>query len=154
MLELTIGNKVYRIEFTLEASLYNECTEKITGLMTDVALATEKNKIKEMIASMSNVPQTTLTLFYAGLLEHHGEDGDQTVMSKKDAKNLIKQYFSEHKEDGKDNFYDLMGILLDQMGKDGFFKQIGLVQMMEKAEEEETEKTQKSKKKTTKATEK
>lgn len=153
MTTLKIGDKEYKIEFTIEASLYSECTEKVTGLMLSIAEAQDKNAIKEVISSMSDIPQTALTMFYAGLLEHHGEDGDKTVLTKTDAKKLIKQYFNEHADDDTGNFYGIMEMLVERMGEDGFFKQIGLQQMTG-----QTEKTLKQpqdhKKKETKASEK
>lgn len=153
---LNIGGKEYKIEFTIEASLYDGCTEKVTGLMLKIAEAEDKKAIKEMISTMSDIPQTALTMFYAGLLEHHGAEGDGSVTSLKDAKVLIKQYFAEHAEDGTGNFYDVLQMLMEQMGEDGFFKQIGLEQMMNQTEnQKKAPKTpQDHKKKTTKTTEK
>lgn len=137
---LEINGKEYKLEFTIEASLYKDCTEKVTGFMSNVASTEDgednKGKIKDLISTMSDIPQTTLTMFYAGLMEHHGEDGDQTVMSLHDAKKLIKQYFKEHQEDETGNFYGVMQILLEQMGEDGFFKQIGLEQIAEQTTKE------------------
>lgn len=162
-----IGGEEYKVEFTIEASLYGECIEKITNLMFSIGEASEGaeeneslEKIKEMVTTMSDIPQTALTMFYAGLLENHGVDsGDGRIRSKRDAKLLLRQYFNEHKEDGKGNFYDLANDLIEVMADDDFFRQIGLGQMMEAAEE--TTKTPKQpqdhKKKatrTTKATEK
>ena len=152
MLVLNIGNKDYKIEFTIEASLCNECTEKVTNLMMNIAEASGKKAVREVVSSMTDVPQTTMTMFYAGLLEYHGEDGDGTVVNKDDAKKLLKKYFAEHKEDGTGNFYSLMELLIEQMGNDGFFKQIGLEQMFTQAKEVKT--PQDHKKKATKATEK
>lgn len=151
---LNIGGKEYKIEFTIEASLYNECTEKTTMLMQQLAEAQKGGETKELIKSIADIPQTTLTMFYAGLLEHHGQDGDATVTSKKDAKVLVRQYFEEQKEEGTGNFYDLLGMLMEQMGEDGFFDQIGLTQGAKQAEKA-TKKPQDHKKKTTtKATDK
>ena len=103
---LEIGGKEYKLEFTIEASLYKDCTEKVTLFMSNVANAenkedSEKN-IKNLISTMTDIPQTTLIMFYAGLMEHHGEDGDKTVMSLHDAKKLIKQYFKELRAKKKD----------------------------------------------------
>ena len=131
---IDIGGKEYEIEFTVEASLYNECTEKVAGLMIEISEAQEKENIRSVISSMSDIPQTTLTMFYAGLLEHHGEDGDKSVLSKSDAKKLIKQYFKEHHDEESGNFYGFMEMLIEQMGEDGFFKQVGLIQGAEQAE--------------------
>lgn len=126
---LEIDGKDYKLEYTIEASLYEDCTERVTTLMLDVSDAEDENGIKNVISAIKNIPQTSLTMFYAGLLEHHGECGDRTVLSKNDAKILLRKYFDEHKEDETGNFYGMMELLLTQMGEDGFFKQIGLEQM-------------------------
>lgn len=139
---ITIENKEYQIEYTFEASMCSECTQKVIELMTNLASnteegATEEDRRKaasEMIANLTNVPEITLTMFYAGLLEHHGIDGDGTVPDKRAAKILLKKYLNEHKEDGSGNAFDVMNLLMEQMGKDDFFRQIGLTQMMEAAE--------------------
>lgn len=144
---LTINGKEYKIEFTIEAALYKDCTDKVTGFMVDVSSVEDKKNIKEIISTMTDIPQTTLIMFYAGLMEHHGEDGDQTIMSLHDAKKLIKQYFKEHADDETGNFYGVMQILLEQMGEDGFFKQIGLEQMAEQTTEKTVKTPQDRKKK-------
>lgn len=131
----------YRFEFTIEASLYKECTEKTVGLMTSIAEGQENGKgIKDIISTLSDIPKTALTLFYAGLLEHHGPESitANPVHTMKDAKMLIKQYFEEHVEDGTGNFYDVLQLMIEQMAEDGFFKHIGLEQMMKEPQTEET----------------
>lgn len=144
---LNIGGRDYKLEFTIEASLYGECTEKLINFMgktmgaaeeksiTDGLREQEKAEVRKQllansISGISNMPDTGLTLFYAGLLEHHGEDGDKTITTKQDAKRLLKQYFSEHAGDGTDNFYDLVAMLMEQMGEDGFFQRTGLEKML------------------------
>ena len=158
---IKIGGKDYKIEYTVEASLYDECTEKlieftgkvfsisdienVTDGMTDAQAAeARKALIKNGISSITNIPSVATTLFYAGLLEYHGPEGDRSVLSISDAKKLIKQYFEEHKEDGTDNFYDLLQILMEQIGEDGFFKRIGLIQIFEKMSESEEPKQPKT----------
>lgn len=155
MLELKIENKTYKIEFTIEASLYKDCTEQITTLMSEMFNPDGNKSIKDVISTMTNIPQTTLTMFYAGLLEHHGEDGDGSVLSISDAKKLIKQYISEHKEEEGGNFFGIMKLLIEQMGNDGFFKQIGLEQVAETVSTKKAKMPQDHKKKqNTKHTEK
>lgn len=144
---LNIGGKEYKLEYTIEASLCDECTEKLIYFLsntigaanveeiTDDMEEAQKEKIietviKSGISGISNLPQTAFTIFYAGLLEHHGPSGDNTIRSKQDAKNLVRTYFKDHEEDGTDNFYDLLTICLNQMGEDGFFKRTGLEKMM------------------------
>ena len=144
---LPIGGKEYKLEYTVEASLYDDCIEKlITFLGNTVGSAAELNIpenatqeeseavrqrfVKQSIAGISNLPATALSVFYAGLLEHHGASGDNTVRSKNDAKNLVKQYFNDHIEDGTDTLYDIILICLEQMGEDGFFKRTGLEKLV------------------------
>ena len=140
---LPIGGKDYKLEYTVEASLYSDCiTElreflgktsgavvesEITENMNDEQKATVRSQLlKNVLSGMDNLPKTAITIFYAGLLEHHGEDGDRSVLSMKDAKNLVRQYFEDHAEDGTDNFYDLLLICMEQIGADGFFKRTGM----------------------------
>lgn len=146
---INIGGKDYTFEFTIEASLYNECTEKVVTLMSSMEDAKDKESTKELISSMSNIPQTALTMFYAGLLENHGEDGDGSVMDKKDAKSLIKKYFAEHKDDETGNFYGIMSLMVDIMEDDDFFSQIGLNQLADGQTKKQTKTPQDHKKKAT-----
>lgn len=139
MKTIKIGDKEYKFEFTIEASLLNECTEKLTTFMANISEAQNQSDIKQIVASISDIPQTALTMFYAGLLEHHGEDGDGSVTTKKDAKKLIKQYFAENKDTDNDNFYSLLELMIECMGDDGFFKRIGLEKMFAKAEEQNSQ---------------
>ena len=147
---IKIGNKEYKFEFTIEASLYGECTEALTVFLTEVGTA--GGNLKEVLKSISNIPQTALTLFYAGLLEHHGEEGDGTVTTKKDAKCLIKQYFEDKKDTDEADFYSIMALMIGVMEEDGFFKRTGLEKML--AAGEKTPKKPQDHKKPTKVTQK
>ena len=53
-------------------------------------------------------------------------------------RNLLKEYFAEDKEQ---NFYTLMQDMIECMHDDGFFKQIGLEQMMVGSDRERSENT-------------
>lgn len=142
---ITISGVDYKVEFSVEASLYGECTEKVINLMTAVSDGDESpNGLKEKFKGISDIPQVTLSMFYAGLMEHHGaEEGDGSVPDKKTAKDLLKDYIKENNT----NFWSVMEELLDQMGEDGFFKLIGLEEMMSPAEEKTVKKPQDHKKK-------
>ncbi len=129
-MELTVRDKTYKIEFTVEASLCDECVEKTTSLMVDIGKAQNANDIEELIKSITNVPKTALAMLYGGLQEHHGIDADGTVTSIADAKQICKDYFADNKDDENANFYGILTMCLEQMGNDGFFKQIGIDQMM------------------------
>lgn len=146
---IKIGNKEYKFEFTIEASLYGECTEALTAFLTDVGTA--GGNLKDVLKSISDIPQTALTLFYAGLLEHHGEDGDGTVCSKKDAKRLIKQYFEDKKDTDEADFYSIMALMIEVMEEDGFFKRTGLERVLEAGMKKAPKKPQDHKRKGTTA---
>lgn len=149
---LNISGKDYKIEFSVEASLYGECTEKVINLMTAVNEDGDNaDSIKAKFKGISDIPQVALSMFYAGLMEHHGtEEGDGEVPDKKTAKILLKSYIKEN----NGNFWSVMEELLDQMGEDGFFKLIGLEEMMSPmTEEKEPKKPQDHKKKQPKVSE-
>lgn len=133
-MELKIGNKTYNIEFSVEASLCDDCVEAVTNFMLTTSNAQGLDAVKYVIGNMTNLPGTALSMFYGGLVAHHGEDGDGSVTCKADAKALLKQYIVDHKEDGKANYYDIIGMLIGQMEKDGFFDLIGLTKMFQTAE--------------------
>ena len=131
MREIKIGNKNYKLEYTIEAALYKDCAETVINFMSNVANAENKNEIKEVLSATIDVPNTCMTCFYAGLLENHGEE----ITSLSDAKQLIKAWFKENQDNEKGNFYGLFMELLEIMGEDGFFKQLGLTQLVNEAEE-------------------
>lgn len=129
---LQIGGKDYKLEYSIEASLYADCTTSLTGLMTEIQIAGDEKNIQKIISEISNIPQIALTIFYAGLMEHHGShpDGDGKVPDIQSAKRLIAQYLKEHSDDETGNFYGIMQMCIEQMGEDGFFKLTGLEGMM------------------------
>lgn len=143
---MNIGGDEYRLEFSVEASLYADCTAKLMEFLGaaygsgEIAKNVSKVQpekqaeairvaIKEGLQSVANIPDVAMTLFYAGLLEYHGIDGDQRVKSMRDAKRLVRAYFAEHEDDDQGDFYALLQLCIEQMGEDGFFKRIGLEKM-------------------------
>lgn len=132
---IRIGSEDYKLEYTIEASLYADCVSSLTGLMADIDMSGTSNDIKKVLSGISNIPNTTLTLFYAGLMEAHGThpDGDGKVPDIQTAKQLIAKYIKEHSEDETGNFFGIMQMCIEQMGEDGFFKLIGLESMMNTA---------------------
>lgn len=158
MLVLEIGKKEYTIEFSIEASLCDECVAKLTNLLfAGTGKSGNANIIETVLSTMNDIPGVALSLFYAGLLENHGKDGDGSIKTKNDAKKLLKQYFAEHKEDGTGSYYALYQLLLGQMGEDGFFDLIGLNQMIESTQanaEKLAKEVEQMAKKTTKTTKK
>ena len=71
-------------------------------------------------------------MFYAGLLQYHGDnpDADGSVPTLATAKKLAAQFIQEHKDDEQGNFYGIFTMCLDQMEEDGFFKLTGLETFM------------------------
>ena len=149
---LKIGKEEYTFKFDIEASLYSECTEKVTSIMFAMAGEEGKDAKKAFLSSLSDIPQVALHMFHAGLLENHN-------VTLSDSKELLKQYIKEHKEDETGSFYGVMNMLLEDMDADGFFSLIGLDKMLQKvADQVEKVKAPKvpqdHKKKETKVTEK
>lgn len=137
---LNIGGWDYKLEYTIEASLYSNCVTSIMGLLSELNESKERQDTKRLFSGIANVPQTAITIFYAGLLEHHGEAGDMSVMSPVDAKRLVAQYLKEHKEEETGNFYGILNLCIEQMGEDGFFKLIGMDAMADAGQKKELKK--------------
>lgn len=148
---LTIGNKDYRLEYTIEAALYKDGVDRLVEFLGGTVgakdadaitdkLPNEEDKratkveiLKNLKFEITSLPRTALILFYSGLLEHHGEDGDRSVMSISDAKYLVKQLFAEQPDDGIKDFGALLYTCMEQMYADGFFKKTGLETLMKNA---------------------
>ena len=108
----------YKIEFSIEASLYKDCADSVLNTIS----AAEGGAAKAQINAVSCMPVTVLNMCHAGLLEHHGIDGDGAVTSVVDSKNILKSYMKENDLD----FETVSNMLFEQMVEDGFFKLIGL----------------------------
>lgn len=131
MRTIKIGNEEYKFKYSIEASLYSECTEKITGLMLGIAGSDSSDAKRNFIVSLSNIPQTALHIFHAGLLEYQN-------VTFSDSKRLIAQYINEHKNDETGSFYGVLNMLIEDMEKDGFFELIGLGEMLKRMEAKTT----------------
>lgn len=124
---LKIGNEEYTFKFDIEASLYSECTEKVTSIMVGLSDVNDNDAKRNFIKSLSDIPQTALHMFHAGLLENHN-------VTLSDSKRLIAQYIREHKEDETGSFFGVMEMLIEDMANDGFFELIGLDNMISRME--------------------
>ena len=103
MKRITIDKKEYTFEFTIEASLYDDCTRSVMDMFVKGGMvqgAAEDNDVnsamENLLDTIANLPQKALTLFYAGLLEHHGPEGDGSIQGKNDAKKLLASYLKEN----------------------------------------------------------
>lgn len=143
MKKITINKKEYKFEFSIEASLYDECTKSVMDMFVKGGMiqgAAESNDaegaMENLMDTIANLPQKALTLFYAGLLEHHGTDeGDGSVTSMADAKKLLATYLKEKKKSFRDVLSEMMELMVD----DSFFDLIGLSQMATELEADSTE---------------
>lgn len=162
MRRLTINGKEYTFKFSIEASLYNECTTATMDMFlsfgeaqgeaqiddtTDVTGAKKQvmSAMRKTFSSIANIPQTALTLFYAGLMESHGASGDNTVRSMEDAKKVLADYLRE----SETNFYDVMNMMLECMGEDHFFELTGIAEILNRMNQDGDEKKKPGRRKKT-----
>lgn len=127
---LSIGGEDYKFEFSIEASLYSDCVQKITDIMVDVNSGESNADIKKVLSAFADVPSAAVTCFFAGLLEHHGSEADGKVPNFKTAKKLAVQLIRDENS-GVKNWYDLFTLCTEQMAEDGFFELIGLNDMLQ-----------------------
>lgn len=146
MRTIKINGTNYKFEYSIEASLYEDCCGCIMDLFVGRGMAegaaeagdvnTAWNELKK---SITGNPQTALTLFYAGLLENHGEE----IISRDDVKPLFKQYI---KESGK-SIIEITNELMEIVDEDNFFGLLGLDKMLQpEAQKESNTKETKGKK--------
>lgn len=158
MKTLNIGGKDYTLEYTIGASLYDDCVVSVMNLLTssvyaERGIADQRKALQEQLSVVGGIPKVTLTVFYAGLLEHHGtgeyagDDSDETVESLKDAKRIIGSYLQENKDTGNGTWIDVLNLCTECMGDDGFLTMIGVDKMIEMQTPRKT-----TKKKTAKVT--
>lgn len=119
MLNFIVGGKEYNIEYSIEASLYKDFTEKMIDIIDKFSEQKELVDKKKFIETVLDIPSTTITMLYAGLLENYE---DITV---KEVKGIVKEYLKEPSETQRD-FFTLMSMLVDEMASEGFFGLIGL----------------------------
>ena len=161
MRRLTINGKEYTFKFSIEASLYNECTEATMNMFLSLGEAQGEaesasaddpaeskdqfmSALRKTFKSVANIPQTALILFYAGLMECHGASGDNTIRSMTDAKKVLADYLRE----SGSNFFDVNNMMLECMGEDNFFELTGIARILNQMKQggEEEKKPAKSKK--------
>lgn len=133
-----VGDKEYTLEYTFEAAENQKCVDAMTdifggAMMTKIDESkSEVLQIRDFLMTMSDLPRMAMDMFYAGLLENHGEDGDGEIMSRLDAKRLYKEFCKENPDDVMaSSYYGLITVISEQMEKDGFFKRTGLADILE-----------------------
>lgn len=132
-MKFTVGEKEYTLEYTFEAAENQRCVDAMTdifggAMMTKIdETKSEALQIRDFLMTISDLPRMAMDMFYAGLLENHGEDGDGTITSRLDAKRLYKQFCKENPEDAMaTSYYGLVTAISIQMEEDCFFKRTGM----------------------------
>ena len=131
-MQLTIGGKKYTFVFSVAATLDDDLLETVTSM---VKVASGENADMAMAGKL---PILTKTLFYGGLLQMHGEFGDGSIKSRKDADKLLFQYMTENDGKKEATLINLFNALYEQMGDDNFLSRIGMT-----SEEKPAKKAQK-----------
>ena len=133
-----VEDKEYTLEYTFEAAENQKCVDAMTdifggAMMTKIDESkSEALQIRDFLMTISDLPRMAMDMFYAGLLENHGEDGDGEIMSRLDAKRLYKKFCKENPDDAMAaSYYGLITVISEQMEKDGFFKRSGLADILE-----------------------
>lgn len=131
MKTIKINGNEYKIEYSIEASLYTTCMESLMDTLIGIGTFQGKAELNdaegmkdELKKTVSNIPQKVLTLFHAGLLENHN-------LSEEESKELLKTYLKESKKSYSEILGDLMGIV----NEDNFFELIGVDKMFAPSEE-------------------
>ena len=134
MLNITIGEKEYTLEFTFEAAENKDLMQKMFNIVSGaylykhVASIGDKSTDAEAAMAMadgsaemiSEIPHIVKTAFYAGLLANN-------PVSMEDSYKLLKQYMIENKFSYNKVFEQIKKCMED----DGFFDLSGLTEMLE-----------------------
>lgn len=139
MLEITVNEKDYKLEYSFDAAEHRELVQKMFNVLSGSYLVKHggfdengKEKKEEIAGAMidgvsemvADIPHICITAFYAGLLENN-------PLTKEEAKALMKEYMKENKISFNKLFEDIKQCMED----DGFFDLSGLTEMMEKMNE-------------------
>jgi len=163
-MQITVNEKQYNIEFTFEAA-ESEAIQEVFDFFTGAYLYRTSNIAKDendmtieeknkqlisqadgTITEMSKIPALTIDFLFMGLLEHHGKNGDETqdILTRDDARALYKSFCKQNPDDEKAQHFGMFNALKEQMASDGFFKRIGLEQMMNQTAQIAEEQAKKS----------
>lgn len=140
-MKLIIENKPYEIEFTYAAAMYEDCVDGMFKFIGGAVSGAVNKRISSVFKSLVGTPKLTVTLFYAGLMEHN------PVESEKEAFELLKKYFYENKGKKDANFGGMFVELTKQMETDGFLDLIGLTEAMNQLTESANKQTEEMAKK-------
>ena len=160
-MQITVNDKSYEIEYTFEAAesdvvrkvfdyftgayqYRNINTSKTPEEMTDEEkTAYNIRMLDSTIGEVATIPGLTIEFLFMGLLEHHGVNGDITndITSRDEARKLYKDSCKQNPDDERAMHSGMFDALKAQMDKDGFFKRIGLEQMLTRINSMDQEQT-------------
>lgn len=143
MKKIMIGGKEYTFEFTIEATLHDTGIEEVINQMIGLGVIQEEANqaktveerlevLRNYVRQSSTFTRDTASMFYAGLLEHHGINGDGTIKSKAESNALLKQYINENADL---DMYMVYTEMIEEIGKDNFFKKAGYEKMFQTQEQ-------------------
>lgn len=122
-MNLTIGGKKYTFVYSVAATLDDDLLETVTNMVK----VTQEEGEDASLAIAGKLPILTKALFYGGLLQLHGEFGDGSVKSHKDADRLLFQYMTENEGKKEASLINIFNSLYTQMGDDNFLSRIGMI---------------------------
>lgn len=151
MRTIKIDGTDYKFEYSIEACLYEDCCGCIMDLFVGQGMtegAAKSGDIKtawsELKKSITGNPKTALTLFYAGLLENHGDE----ILSIDD----VKPLFKKHIEESGKSIIEVTNELMEIVDEDNFFGLLGLDKMFQTEGQTESNMKEKKNKKPGKST--
>lgn len=134
MKKFTVDGTEYKLEYSFEAALDNDCVQNMFNMLTGAYIykslpgeeTTQNQGIVAAVEGFSRMfadtPQVCCVAFRAGLKENHPDLTDS------EAKELMKRYMKNKKF----GFNDLFNDLVECMEKDGFFKLTNLDEAIER----------------------
>ena len=141
MLEISIKDKQYKLEYTFEAVRHKQLLKMMFDIMSgayttkkilSVQNESDANAVVAMLDGagdmVADIPEITEIAFYAGLLENN-------PVSKEEAKDLMKQYMIDNKLSFNALYTDIKKCMED----DGFFDLSGINEMLEQMNKAITE---------------
>ena len=141
MLEISIKDKQYKLEYTFEAVRHKALLKMMFDIMSgayttkrvlSIQSESDANAVVAMLDGtgdmVADIPEITEIAFYAGLLENN-------PVSKAEAKDLMKQYMIDNKLSFNALYTDIKKCMED----DGFFDLSGINEMLEQMNKAMTE---------------
>ena len=113
---IKIEEKEYKMEYTFEAAMDEDCVSKTFKLLTSTT-PTEEEALKLIGAT----PKSVTEIWSVGFRENHPE------VTVDDAKALLKKYMVAEKK----SFMAILSEIVECMGDDGFLQMIGLGEIIQ-----------------------